>query len=102
MGGSTVLPFPAEFPGDSIELSTDRRVLDADSNLFLLTRSSEAAENSMDLQFESRFESGNLCKVVKITDTYYQLYLRKDLYTQRHTQWYYFRISNTRSRTTYR
>ncbi|XP_078050336.1 uncharacterized protein LOC144476893 isoform X2 [Augochlora pura] len=72
VGGSTVLPFPAEFPADSIELPDDRRVVDTDSNLFL------------------------------ITDTYYQLYLRKDLYTQRHTQWYYFRISNTRSRTTYR
>lgn len=55
-----------------------------------------------DLQFESRFESGNLGKVIKITDTYYQLYLRKDLYTQRHMQWFYFRISNTRSRTIYR
>nr|XP_031827253.1 cytosolic carboxypeptidase 2 [Nomia melanderi] len=102
VGGSTVLPFSTEFPGDSLGLTSDRRVLDADSNLFLVTRSAEAAENSTDLQFESRFESGNLCKVVKITDTYYQLYLRKDLYTQRHTQWYYFRISNTRSRTTYR
>ncbi|CAD6210513.1 GSCOCG00010909001-RA-CDS, partial [Cotesia congregata] len=55
-----------------------------------------------DLQFESRFKSGNLGKVIKITDTYYQLYLRKDLYTQRHMQWFYFRISNTRSRIIYR
>ncbi|XP_046625270.1 cytosolic carboxypeptidase 2 [Neodiprion virginianus] len=55
-----------------------------------------------DLKFESRFESGNLGKVIKITDTYYQLHLRKDLYTQRHMQWYYFRISNTKSRTIYR
>ncbi|XP_023289899.1 cytosolic carboxypeptidase 2 [Orussus abietinus] len=55
-----------------------------------------------DLLFESRFESGNLGKVIKITDTYYQLHLRRDLYTQRHMQWYYFRISNTRSRTIYR
>ncbi|XP_033338745.2 uncharacterized protein LOC117227533 [Megalopta genalis] len=102
VGGSTVLPFAAEFPADSIGLPNDRRVVDTDGNLFLVSRSAEVAENSSDLRFESRFESGNLCKVVKITDTYYQLYLRKDLYTQRHTQWYYFRISNTRSRTTYR
>ncbi|XP_048511393.1 cytosolic carboxypeptidase 2-like isoform X2 [Athalia rosae] len=60
------------------------------------------ASCNSDLQFESRFESGNLGKVIKITDTYYQLHLRKDLYTQRHMQWYYFRISNTRSRTIYR
>ncbi|XP_076642435.1 uncharacterized protein LOC143353191 [Halictus rubicundus] len=103
VGGSTVLPFSAEFPAETIGLPSDQRaVVDTDSSLFLLARTSEAAENSTDLRFESRFESGNLCKVVKITDTYYQLYLRKDLYTQRHTQWYYFRISNTRSRTTYR
>ncbi|XP_033217220.1 cytosolic carboxypeptidase 2-like isoform X2 [Belonocnema kinseyi] len=55
-----------------------------------------------DLCFESRFESGNLGKVIKITETYYQLHLRRDLYTQRHMQWYYFRISNTRSGTMYR
>ncbi|XP_035741416.1 cytosolic carboxypeptidase 2-like [Vespa mandarinia] len=60
------------------------------------------ADTNSDLRFESRFESGNLGKVVKITDTYYQLHLRRDLYTQRHTQWYYFQISNTRSRITYR
>ena len=57
---------------------------------------------STDLLFESRFESGNLGKVIKITDTYYQLHLRPDLYTQRHMQWYYFKISNTRSDTMYR
>lgn len=63
---------------------------------------SSFADSNSDLRFESRFESGNLGKVIKITDTYYQLHLRKDLYTQRHMQWYYFRISNTKSRTIYR
>ncbi|XP_037918827.1 uncharacterized protein LOC119656542 isoform X4 [Hermetia illucens] len=55
-----------------------------------------------DLEFESRFESGNLAKAVKITPTYYELYLRPDLYTNRHKQWFYFRVSNTRKNTTYR
>ncbi|KAJ8675944.1 hypothetical protein QAD02_011730 [Eretmocerus hayati] len=55
-----------------------------------------------DLCFESRFESGNLGKVIKITDTFYQLHLRKDLYTQKHMQWYYFRITNMKSGTMYR
>ncbi|KZC06993.1 Cytosolic carboxypeptidase NnaD [Dufourea novaeangliae] len=101
VGGSTVLPFSTEFPDDSI--GNESKVVDTDSNFYLITRSPDTiAENNSDLRFESRFESGNLSKVVKITDTYYQLYLRKDLYTQRHTQWYYFRISNTKSRTTYR
>jgi hypothetical protein len=54
------------------------------------------------LRFESRFESGNLAKVVKITDSYYELYLRTDMYTNRHMQWYYFRVENTKSHMLYR
>lgn len=98
MGGSTVLPFAADCPSGSMKPEGESKDID---DVLLIAKSSEILDNT-DLHFESRFESGNLCKVVKITDTYYQLYLRKDLYTQRHTQWYYFRISNTRSRTTYR
>lgn len=55
-----------------------------------------------DLIFESRFESGNLAKAVKITSGYYELYLRPDMYTNRHTQWFYFRVSNTRKNVNYR
>jgi hypothetical protein len=55
-----------------------------------------------DLIFESRFESGNLARVVKVTQNYYELYLRPDMYTNRHTQWFYFRVKNTRSKTPYR
>ncbi|XP_076162473.1 cytosolic carboxypeptidase 2 [Ptiloglossa arizonensis] len=98
VGGSAVPSFSSEFSTDG----DDSKDTDSGDNLFFVTRSSETTHDDTDLRFESRFESGNLCKVVKITDTYYQLYLRKDLYTQRHTQWFYFRISNTRSRTTYR
>lgn len=100
MGGNTIAPFPPEF---STDLGRNESKDDSTArDLLLVTRMSDATDTSTDLHFESRFESGNLCKVVKITDTYYQLYLRKDLYTQRHTQWYYFRISNTRSGTNYR
>ena len=45
------------------------------------------------LMFESRFESGNLEKVVRITDTYYELHLRQDFYTTRHCQWFYFQVT---------
>lgn len=55
-----------------------------------------------DLIFESRFESGNLGKAVKITPTYYELYLRPDMYTNRHTQWFYFRVSNVKKNVIYR
>ncbi|XP_036145317.1 cytosolic carboxypeptidase 2 [Monomorium pharaonis] len=91
VGGSTV--YPTDLPEESTVDGND---------IFFVAEASRPKNESTDLRFESRFECGNLGKVVKITDTYYQLYLRRDLYTQRHTQWYYFRVSNTRSRITYR
>ena len=50
------------------------------------------------LVFESRFESGNLEKVVRITDTYYELHLRQDFYTTRHCQWFYFQVTKSISK----
>jgi hypothetical protein len=44
------------------------------------------------LIFESRFESGNLRKVVKVNDYEYDLYLKNDYGTIGFTQWYYFRV----------
>lgn len=105
VGGSAVLPFPAEFPGVESTASDaqGRRETGNENDVFFLAEAPRGPrEEGADLRFESRFESGNLGKVVKITDTYYQLHLRRDLYTQRHTQWYYFRVSNTRSKITYR
>lgn len=58
--------------------------------------------SSDDLVFEARFESGNLAKVIKVTPVYYELYLRPDLYTNKHTQWFYFRVANTRKNVPYR
>lgn len=99
VGGSTVLPFSTE---ESTTCATDTKDNTNENDIFFVAETSRSKEDNTDLRFESRFESGNLGKVVKITDTYYQLYLRRDLYTQRHTQWYYFKVSNTRSRITYR
>ncbi len=48
------------------------------------------------LVFESRFESGNLLAVKKISQDDYQLVLQKDTNTQGYTQWFFFRVSNTR------
>ncbi|XP_049980268.1 cytosolic carboxypeptidase 2 isoform X2 [Alexandromys fortis] len=54
------------------------------------------------LLFESRFESGNLQKAVRVGVYEYELTLRTDLYTDKHTQWFYFRVQNTRKDVTYR
>jgi hypothetical protein len=46
---------------------------------YLLSVHPNALEED-DLIFESRFESGNLARAVKITPTYYELYLRPGIY----------------------
>jgi len=54
------------------------------------------------LVFESRFESGNLQKAIKVGPYEYDLYLKNDYGTTGYTQWYYFKVSNTRAERTYR
>ncbi|NXD74406.1 CBPC2 carboxypeptidase, partial [Eolophus roseicapillus] len=54
------------------------------------------------LLFESRFESGNLQRAVKVGPYEYVLQLRPDLFTTKHTQWFYFRVQNTRRDPLYR
>lgn len=47
------------------------------------------------LSFDSEFESGNLLRAVQKGDAAYDLFLRSDLHTGGHTQWFYFAVSNT-------
>jgi len=54
------------------------------------------------LLFESRFESGNLMRAIKIGEHDYQLWLRFDMYTSKHTQWYYFMVRNAKPDIQYR
>merc|ERR1719335_1342914 len=54
------------------------------------------------LVFESRFESGNLRRAVKVYDYEYDLILNPDYNTNGHTQWYNFRCGNTRKGKQYR
>ncbi|VDK23134.1 unnamed protein product [Taenia asiatica] len=54
------------------------------------------------LQFESRFESGNLRKVIQVRQTEYDLLLSPDLNTCSHVQWFYFRVANVDSMVRYR
>lgn len=69
---------------------------------YLVNAHTNVTPEGCDLIFESRFESGNLAKAIKITPVYYELYLRPDLYTNKHTQWFYFRVTNTRKDVPYR
>jgi hypothetical protein len=53
-------------------------------------------DHDQTLVFESRFESGNLLASIKISDNEYDMFLQNDINTNGHTQWYFFRVSNTR------
>lgn len=53
------------------------------------------------LIFESRFESGNLRRVFKKSDFEYELMLKTDYNTNNYTQWFYFKISNTKRNVPY-
>jgi hypothetical protein len=47
------------------------------------------------LTFDSDFESGNLHMATQVSDATYDLFLRADMHTAGHTQWFYFSVSNT-------
>nr|CAD7446171.1 unnamed protein product [Timema bartmani] len=53
------------------------------------------------LLFESRFESGNLRKVLQVASKEYDLILMPDVNSCRHHQWFYFEVSNMESKTPY-
>lgn len=54
------------------------------------------------LIFESRFESGNLAAALKVSDNDYYLALQNDVNTSGNTQWFFFRVSNTKAYTSIR
>lgn len=57
------------------------------------------SSNDSTLLFESRFESGNLLASFKISENNYQLVVQNDTNTSGYSQWFYFRISNTKKGT---
>ncbi|CAF3345315.1 unnamed protein product [Rotaria sp. Silwood1] len=65
-------------------------------------KANESEQMCPSLIFESRFEGGNLRQVKRVGQFEYELVLRPDLYTRRHTQWYYFRVQNMIANITYR
>ncbi|XP_078539292.1 cytosolic carboxypeptidase 4 isoform X2 [Lissotriton helveticus] len=62
-------------------------------------------ENSDDvesLQFYSKFESGNLRKVIQVRRFEYDLIMNADVNTNQHHQWFYFEVSAIRAGISYR
>lgn len=59
-------------------------------------------DNDNTLIFESRFESGNLRRAVQVGDYEYDLILKYDYGTSCYTQWFYFKVANTKKDVTYK
>ncbi|XP_048829590.1 cytosolic carboxypeptidase 4 [Brienomyrus brachyistius] len=64
--------------------------------------SSSSPNDSDCLQFDSRFESGNLRKVVQVRRHEYDLILNADANSSEHHQWFYFEVSGMQSHVSYR
>ena len=50
------------------------------------------------LHFESRFECGNLCIASIVDQTEYDLYMQNDTNSGGNTQWFFFRVTNTKDK----
>ncbi len=48
------------------------------------------------MEFDSCFESGNLFLAQKVSDQEYNCLMQNDINSKGHTQWFYFRVRNTR------
>ena len=117
--------FPARFPPDTTFRSlfeSSKLVYERNSsqegfnsntcNLKTLLTTSHGSQNPMlfdsidpyhrptdqTLIFESRFESGNLSMASKLSESEYNLLLQNDINSKGHTQWFFFRVSNTRAK----
>nr|XP_020469450.1 cytosolic carboxypeptidase 2 [Monopterus albus] len=62
----------------------------------------DISQTDSTLEFESRFESGNLQKAVQVGVYDYELSLHTDMYTRKYTQWFYFRVRNMKAGVNYR
>ena len=100
--GHALTPLCPSAPCPQFSKSCPERLLEPSPTDDIITSPPSADEPDGVLQFESRFESGNLQEAVHVSGNYYELRMRTDLYTERHTQWFYFRVRNTRAGELYR
>ncbi|XP_066445491.1 cytosolic carboxypeptidase 4 [Eleutherodactylus coqui] len=62
----------------------------------------EGSEEMNCLKFFSKFESGNLRKVIQVRELEYDLIMNADVNTDQHHQWFYFEVSAMRANVPYR
>lgn len=83
---------------DSIDVSPYAAAAESEMVPFYVPQNSD--DNT--LIFESRFETGNLRRAIQVYEYEYDLILKPDYNTRGYTQWYYFRVSNTKAGKPYR
>ncbi|XP_023799418.1 cytosolic carboxypeptidase 1 isoform X1 [Cyanistes caeruleus] len=74
----------------------DRVVYDLDNLSFSVPEEADV------LKFNSKFESGNLRKVIQIRKNEYDLILNSDINSNHYHQWFYFEVSGMKTGTGYR
>ncbi|XP_044301733.1 cytosolic carboxypeptidase 1 isoform X5 [Varanus komodoensis] len=74
----------------------DRVVYDLDNLNYLVPDEADV------LKFNSKFESGNLRKVIQIRKNEYDLILNSDINSNHYHQWFYFEVSGMRTGIAYR
>ena len=67
------------------------------NSLTFVQSSPGSLRSEFELRFESKFESGNLSAVARISASEYYLYMREDTNTHGLRQWYYYQIRNLRA-----
>eukprot|EP00794_Sanderia_malayensis_P009853 gene9853-10864_t len=100
---------PNQVDATKNEAVTNELFMSPKKSKLLQNRSSDSLSNLSDeilktpaLNFESRFESGNLRKAIQIRQLEYDLILNPDRNTDRHCQWFYFEVSNMQADVPYR
>lgn len=80
-----------------------REILQGHFKDILAERTCKQLKPKLPLQFDSRFESGNLAIAIKRPQDYaenvpeYDLVLQNDVNTRGHTQWFFFKVKSSMS-----
>ncbi|XXQ37051.1 tubulin-glutamate carboxypeptidase [Plasmodiophora brassicae] len=89
---------PDDGPGAPAADATDQD----DAPSFLVQQTDPSPYETPSLTFESRFESGNLFRAIRTGETEYDLILSSDINAVGRTQWFLFRVQDTRANAPYK
>jgi hypothetical protein len=96
----------SKFTQKDLQILNKSKVIDYNQSLFLKSYPAipifpidyqfSIPDDNLTLEFDSRFESGNLSKAIKMSDYDYKLYINNDIGTYNCNHWFYFSVKNPR------